>query len=74
MIMINYKNFTDKGLQVMHGAVHEAIALDTKAKKRGEPPPCRTTETKDWQDHARGLEDEMARRDVAFIPVRFLDR
>ena len=72
--MMNYKNFTDKGLQLMHNAVHEAIAWDTKAKKRGEPPPCRTNETKDWRDHAKGLEDEMARRDVPFIPVRFLER
>jgi hypothetical protein len=47
IIMINYKNFTDKSLQLMHDAVHEAIALDTKAKKRGEQPPCRTSETKD---------------------------
>jgi len=36
--MMNYRNFTDKGLQLMHQAIHEAIALDTKAKKRGEPP------------------------------------
>jgi hypothetical protein len=72
--MMNYRNFTDKGLQLMHQAVHEAIALDTKAKKRGEPPPCRTNEMKDWRDHANGLEDEMARRDVPFIPVQFPER
>lgn len=72
--MMNYRNFTDKGLQLMHQAVHEAIALDTKAKKRGEPPPCQTNKTKDWRDHANGLEDEMARRDVPFIPVRFPER
>jgi hypothetical protein len=39
-----------------------------------EPPPCRTSDTKDWRDHAEELEDEMARRNVPFIPVRFLDR
>ena len=72
--MMNYKNFSDKGLQLMHNAVHEAIALDTKARKRSEPLPCRTSETRDWRDHAKGLEDEMARRDVPFIPVQFLDR
>jgi hypothetical protein len=72
--MMNYKNFTDKSLQLMHEAIHHAFALDTKAKKRGEQPPCRTNETKDWRDHAKGLEDEMARRDVPFIPVQFLDR
>jgi hypothetical protein len=32
-----------------------------------------TSETRDWRDHAKGLEDEMAKRTVAFIPVRFLD-
>jgi hypothetical protein len=72
--MINYRNFTGKGLQLLHDAVHQAIALDTKAKKRGEPPPCHTTETEDWQELAKNLEDEMARRDVPFIPVRFLNR
>ena len=71
--MMNYSKFTDKSLQLMHDAVHKAIASDSKANKRGEPSPCRTNETKEWRDHARGLEDEMARRDVPFIPVRFLD-
>jgi len=70
---MNYSHFTDISLEMMHDAVHKAIALDSKAIKRGELPPCRTNETKDWRDHARGLEDEMARRDVPFIPVRFLD-
>ena len=62
------------GLQLMHDAIHKAIAADSEAMKRGEPPPCRTSDTKDWRDHAEGLEDEMARRNVAFIPVRFPDR
>ena len=70
---MNYENFTDKGLQMMHDAIHKAIAADSEAMKRGEPPPCRTSDTKDWRDHAEGL-DEMARRNVSFIPVRFLDR
>ena len=70
---MNYLNFTDKSLQLMHDALYKAIASDSKAIKRGEPPPCRTSETKDWRDHARSLEDEMARRDVPFIPVRILD-
>jgi hypothetical protein len=68
---MNYENFTDKGLQMMHDAIHKAIAADSEAMKRGEPPPCRTSDTKDWRDHAEGLEDEMARRNVPFIPVRF---
>ena len=71
---MNYENFTDKGLQMMHDAIHKAIAADSEAMKRGEPPPCRTSDTKDWRDHAEELEDEMARRNVPFIPVRFLDR
>jgi hypothetical protein len=68
---MNYQNFTDSGLRMMHDAVHKAIAADTDAIKRGEPPPCRTSETQDWHDHAKGLEDEMARRNVVFVPVRF---
>jgi hypothetical protein len=71
---MNYANFSDTGLLIMHEAVHKAIAADSKAMKRGDPPPCRTSDTKDWRDHANGLEDEMARRNVPFIPVRFLDR
>jgi hypothetical protein len=69
--MMNYQNFTDAGLRMMHDTVHKAIAADSDAIKRGEPPPSRTSETQDWRDHAKGLEDEMARRNVAFIPVRF---
>ena len=68
---MNYENFTDKGLQMMHDAIHKAIAADSEAMKRGEPPPCRTSETKDWRDHAEGLEDEMARRNVPFIRFAF---
>jgi hypothetical protein len=71
---MNYENFTDKSLQMMHDAIHKAIAADSEAMKRGEPPPCRTSDTKDWRDHAEGLEDEMARRNMPLIPVRLLDR
>jgi hypothetical protein len=28
-----------------------------------------TSETQDWRDHARGLEDEMVLRWVGFVPV-----
>jgi len=70
---VKYENFTDTGLRMMHDAVHKAIAADSVAMKRGEPLPCRTSDTKDWRDHAEGLEDEMVRRNVPFIPVRFLD-
>jgi hypothetical protein len=71
---MKYENFTNTGLRMMHDAVHKAIAADSEAMKRGETPPCRTSDTKDWHDHAKGLEDEMARRNEPFIPVRFLDR
>jgi hypothetical protein len=71
---MKYENFTATGLRIMHDAVHNAIAADSVAMKRGEPLPCKTNDTKDWRDHAEGLEDEMARRNVPFIPVRFLDR
>jgi hypothetical protein len=70
---MNYANFSDSGLSMLHSAIHNAIAKDRDAVKRGEPPPCMTSETQDWRDHAKGLEDEMAKRTVAFIPVRFLD-
>ncbi len=71
---MNYVNFTDTGLQMMHEAVHKAISADAAAMKAGNPLPCETSATQDWRDHANGLEDEMARRNVPFIPVRFLDR
>ncbi len=71
---MNYANFTDTGLSLMHEAVHKAIAADRDAAKRAEPLPCKTGETQDWRDHAKGLEDELARRGVPFIPVRFLER
>jgi hypothetical protein len=32
---MNYENFTDKGLQMMHDAIHKAIAADSEAMKRG---------------------------------------
>jgi hypothetical protein len=70
---MNYANFSDSGLTMLHSAIHNAIAKDRDALKRGEPPPCMTSETQDWRDHAKGLEDEMVKRTVAFIPVRFLD-
>jgi len=41
--MMNYQNFTDAGLRMMHDAVHKAIAADSDAIKRGEPPPSRTS-------------------------------
>jgi hypothetical protein len=72
MSSMNYQNFSDGGLRMMHDAVHKAILADADAIKRGDTPPCRTSETQDWRDHAKGLEDEMARRNVAFVPVRFL--
>ena len=31
---MNYENFTDKGLQLMHDAIHKAIAADSEAMKR----------------------------------------
>jgi hypothetical protein len=68
---MNYANFTDSSLILMHDAVHKAIAADSAAIKRGDPPPCRSSETQDWRDHASGLEDEMVKRTVPFIPVRF---
>ena len=71
---MKYESFSDTGLRIMHDAVHKAIATDSEAMKRGDPQPCRTSDTKDWRDHANGLEDEMARRSVPFIPVLFLDR
>jgi hypothetical protein len=70
---MRYANFTDSGLILMHEAVRKAISADSAAIKRGDPPPCMTSETQDWRDHARGLEDEMVKRDVPFIPVRFLE-
>jgi hypothetical protein len=63
---MNYSAFTDKALQIMHDAVHRAIADDAVAAKRGDPPRCGTKETKDWHSHAQGLEDELARRNVPF--------
>lgn len=68
---MNYASFTNSGLSLMHEAVHKAIGADTNAIKRGDPPPCATSETHDWRDHAKGLEDEMVKRNVPFIPVRF---
>lgn len=68
---MNYAAFTDKALQLMHDAVHRAIAADAVANKRGEPSPCETKQTRDWHDHAKALEQEMVRRNVPFIPVRF---
>jgi hypothetical protein len=58
---------------MLQSATHNAIAKDRDAVERGEPPPCMSSETKDCRDHAKGVEDEMAKRTVAFIPVRFLD-
>ncbi len=72
--MMNYPGITDTGLLTLYEAIREAIVLDRDAMNRGEPPPCRTSETRDWRDHAKGIEDELIRRDIAFIPVRFLDR
>ena len=40
---MKYENFTDTGLQMMHDAVHKAIAADSVAMKRGEPLPCKPT-------------------------------
>ena len=48
---MNYENFTDKGLQMMHDGIHKAIAADSEVMKRGEPPPCRTSDTKDYRTH-----------------------
>jgi hypothetical protein len=70
---MNYANFSDSGLSMLHSAIHNAIAKDRDAVKRGDPPPCMTSETQDWRDHAKGLEDEMVNRNVPFIPVRFME-
>jgi hypothetical protein len=65
---MNYENFTDTGLRMMHDAVHEAIAADSVAMKRGEPPPCRTSDTKDWRDHAEA-DHELALMHVICITI-----
>lgn len=70
--MMNYGNFTDTGLQMMHDAVHKAIEADKIAIGQGKEPPCRTSETLDWREHAKGLEDEMVVRGVGFVPVVFI--
>jgi hypothetical protein len=35
IVGMNYENFTDSGLSLMHEAVHKAIAVDAAAIKRG---------------------------------------
>ena len=72
--MMNYAGFTNEGLLMLQSAVHKAIGADKEAIKSGDSPPCKTSETPDWAAHARGIEDELVRRNVSFIPVRFLDR
>jgi len=53
--MMNYSNFTDKGLQLMHDAVHKAIASDSKAIKRVSRPHAELTRQKTGVTTQRAL-------------------
>ena len=68
---MDYRLFTNDSLQLLHDAVHKAIEADKIALRQHREPPHKTSDTKDWRDHAKGLEREMVARGINFIAAVF---
>lgn len=67
--MSDYSTFSNKALQMMYAAVGEALQADDRATKEGTRPPHGVRTDADWKEHARGLSDEMVKRNMTFSRI-----
>jgi len=63
---MNYHEFTDDALLMMHYSTRGALAVDDELTKLGAEPRFRVRETSDWRKHADDLEAEMSQRGTVF--------
>ena len=63
---MNYHEFTDDALLMMHYCTRGALAVDDELTKLGAERRFRARETSDWRKHADDLEAEMSKRGMAF--------
>jgi len=70
---MNYENFSDTiSDDARRGSQGDRCRFRSGKARR--PSALQNSDSDDGRDHANGLEDEMARRNMPFIPVRFPDR
>ena len=67
---MNLKNMSNAGLNMMHGAIHRAIAKDDNTPP-GAPKPFGVRTFADWREWATWLEAELAARKADFVTVRW---
>ncbi len=63
---MNYHEFTDEALLMMHYGTRGALAVDDELTKLGAERRFRVRETSDWRRHADDLEAEMSKRGIVF--------
>jgi hypothetical protein len=63
---MNYHEFNDDALLMMHYSTRGALAVDDELMKLGAEPRFRVRETSDWRRHAGDLEAEMTGRGMIF--------
>ena len=63
---MNYHEFTDEALLMMHYGTRGALAVDDELTKLGAERRFRVRETSDWRKHADDLEAEMSKRGIVF--------
>jgi hypothetical protein len=63
---MNYHQFTDDALLMMHYGTRGALAVDDELARLGAERRFRVRETSDWKQHADDLEAEMSKRGIVF--------
>jgi len=70
---VEFSNYSDSGLRELHEACRRAYESDRSEEERinilGQAFSFGVNESTDWPRHVRGLEAEMQKRDLDFIPV-----
>jgi hypothetical protein len=66
---MNYHQFTDDALLMMHYGTRGALAVDDELARLGAERRFRVRETSDWKKHADDLEAEMSKRGIVFEAI-----
>jgi hypothetical protein len=63
---MDYHEFTNSSLAMMHFGARGALAADDELNKLGQAARFRIRETESWKGHIADLEAEMIRRGMRF--------